>query len=198
MTIDGGLRRRLLSESVRVTILASLDRMGWFDAGRQHDPLNFAAKPNDWDEQVVPNTFSITLEDTHEDPSELGDVAVDDTITFFFDFYADSDALGRHVAWDVHAIVMGLATAAGRNAPVFDVYNLLAPTPSIFTQVDVEHCVVDQVDGDRRPWQAHWWFVRFDLLDDHADAYDDDPEAVTDWPDDLAHAWNLVQEVLGD
>lgn len=198
MTIDGGIRKRLISESVRVEILAGLDRMGWFDAPRQHEPLSFAAKPNDWDEHVSPNTFSITMEDTYEEPAEFGDVAVDDTITFFFDFYADSDALGRHVAWDVHSIVMGLAANAGRTGPVFDVYNLLLPTPAVFTQLDVEHCVVDQVDGDRKPWQAHWWFVRFDLLDDHADSYDDDEEVISDWSADLAHAWNLVQEVLGE
>lgn len=193
--ITGGLRTRYISDSVRVGIIAALEALGWFDDGRRHAPLEFAAKPEEWMEVVALNTFSITMEDLHEDESELGGVAVDDTHTFFFDFYAENDSLGRHLAWDVHDIAMGKFPSIGRHSPVFDLYDFQAATPAALHQLEVERVAVQKVDGFPRPWQRYWWTVRIDVIDDRAED-SELMDGVAEWDAELEHAWTLAREII--
>ena len=196
MTVDGGLRTRYISDSTRVTIIAALHQLGWFETGRRHQPLNFAPKPEEWQEEIVTNTFSITLEDQHDQESELGGVMIDDFHAVFFDFYAENGSLGRHLAWDVHDIVMGQMPSVGRHSPMIDVFDLQQATPSIIHRLDVERASVMRVDGFPRPWQRFWWSVRFDLLDDHGDSEDEIEDFGDIWDDSFQFAWTTVQAVI--
>lgn len=194
--ITGGLRTRYISDSVRVGIIAALEALGWFDAGRRHAPLEFAAKPEDWAEIVAPNTFSITMEDLYEDEAELGGVAVDDTHTFFFDVFAENDSVGRHLAWDVHDIAMGKYPSIGRHSAVFDLYDFQTATPAAFHQLEVERASVQKVDGFPRPWQRFWWTVRIDVLDDRSEEEAATMDGIAEWGADLEHAWTIAREII--
>lgn len=196
MTIVGGLRTRLISDSVRVAIVAALSGLGWFDPEREHLPLSFAPKPADWDDNVKWNTFSITAEDIDEHPSELGGRAVDDVTTFFVDFYAESHAVGQHFASDVAAIVAGRMPEVGRRDSVFDIYDLRLVDPVPFIQVDVERCAQDRSILTPRPWQQFWYYVRFDILDDHADEYGEPMDIFTDWNVDFSVARMMIRTAM--
>lgn len=196
MTIVGGLRTRFISDSVRIAIVAALSGLGWFDADREHLPLRFSPKPADWDDNVRWNTFSITAEGRDEYPSELGGRVVDDTTTFFVDFYAESHAVGQHFASDVAAIVAGRMPEVGRRDDVFDIYDLRLVNPVPFLQVIVERCAQDRAILTPRPWQQFWYYVRFDILDDHADEYGESTGVLSGWNAPFSAARAMIRTAL--
>lgn len=197
MTISGGRRARLIQDSVRLQIISALSELGWFDADRRHAPLRYRAKPADWAEEIARNTFSITMEDVDDSPSEMGDGTTDDLRVFYIDFYAENDSVGYHFVGDCRDIIDGRLPSIGRTGPVFDIYDFDLATPASFVQVDVERIVTDRVESQPRPWQQHWHFVRFDILDDHSDTYDGATlENISEWPGALTEAYELMQAGL--
>lgn len=197
----GGLRSRLIADSVRVAVIAGVSALGWFDGTvydtppgpRRHRPLNYVPRPASWDDSIYANAIAINADDIYDNASGLGG-DVEDTLEMWVDVFAESDQLGWQLAGDIRDLMLGKYPQYGRPGPVIDVYDLRQPTPAAFTQVDVVTAQIDRAEGEARQWQAHWFMVRIDLEDDYADEHAS-TLTTSDWSDDLDPAWQRIQDI---
>lgn len=197
----GGLRTRLVVDSTRLTVIAGLDALGWFDPTiydnppgvRRHRPLRYVPRPQNWQDPVYANAIAISTEDIYDEPLGLGG-DVEDTVQAYVDVFAESDTVGWHIAMDIRDIALGKIPGIGRTGPVIDAYDLRQATPVPFAQIEVADVRVDRAESDARQWQAHWIMVRLTLLDDYADEADA-THPTTAWQPDLAPAWGRIQAI---
>lgn len=171
-TYVGGLRARLVHDNVFDTIRGGLDDLGWFDAGRQHQPINVIAEPTAAATEVPLNTVSVSTSGTDGTDAEMGSNMIEDRTTFYVDIYGESDVLGKHLAYDVRDILRGKVPSIGRTRPVIDVRDLTSPANPTIAVCDVDDVIVDRSISFQQPWQRHWWVVRFDVVDPYGDEED--------------------------
>ncbi len=159
MPLSGGTRYRMTLESVAQNIQAFLATEGWFDPGRQHEPITVIDEfPDDKDEVAV-NTLAFSMGDTFTRPMELGSQAENLSIPMFCDFFAENDGLGRHLVGDIYQHVQTIKA--------FDVLDYDQATPT----VDFTVAVREETSEIRKPeravnaWQQHWFVCSF-LVED--------------------------------
>lgn len=194
----GGLRKRFVIDSARLTVIAGLEALGWFDptiydtppGARRHRPVRYIARPQRWDVAIEPNAVAISPEDDRDEPQGLGG-DVEDTIRCYVDVFAEDDSLGMHLAHDIRDLFIGnLGATTGQLDNWVDVYDLTQAVPTPFTRVEVDNVTVDAAASQAKTWQRHWWMVRFDLIDDYADEFT--PDAITDRWSQVHAAWERV------
>jgi hypothetical protein len=193
----GGLRTRFIIDSVRLTAIAGLEALGWFDptihdtppGARRHLPLHYIPRPAKWDQPIEPNSLAITSEGYSDDDSGLGgDVA--DRINLYADLYAQDDAFGWHLTRDLRDILLGKLPEIGCTGPVIDVYDFRQATPAPFTTVDVEEIIIDRAEGLARERHRNWFMTRIGIEDEHLD----DSQYSSSWAD-LRDAWERIQAI---
>lgn len=166
MTIHvGGLRSRLVKDSLYSMINDALTDLGWFSSGRQHAPIHFRSFPLHEEEEVDINSLALSDEDLVVVEQELGSIFSEHDWQFYLDFYAEDNALGIHMAHDLEAILTGRFPSIGRGESRFPVYDYTEATPSIFTYCEIEEVIVDRARGFPKPWQKFWYVVSFSVLD---------------------------------
>jgi len=171
MQYVGGLRARLIRQSVYMTINDALLTLDWFNPGRRHKPVTFVAYPVNPDTEVPFNTAALSDEDIFESEDEVGSQFAEHRWTFYVDFYAESDALGLHFQQDVRAILSGRMDAVGRNYPKVDVYDWTMATPPLIFTVQIENVVGDRAHDFPKRYQQHWYAVRFDVVDNYGNEF---------------------------
>lgn len=165
----GGLRARLIRESVYREIKRALTDLGWFDPGRRHLPVTFIDEPVQNRDQVEFNTAALSDETQSEVPDELGSNLAEHRWTFYVDFYGESAPLGTHFIHDVRDILGGRFPSLDRTGPKVDVYDWTQATPSYLFYVDIEGLLVDRAQNWPSPRLANWYMCRFDVVDNYAD-----------------------------
>lgn len=165
MTVAGGLRARLIRDSVYRMVYDSLEALGWFDAGRQHQAINFTGTETDQHAEIPMNTLALVDEDQSGLDLELGSQLAEFSWTFYLDFYAEDDVIGKHLIYDVRDIIEGRLTAIGRSRPNCVVLDYTLATPTEIFTVDFENVVVDRAHDFPKPWQRHWYACRFTVVD---------------------------------
>lgn len=168
MAYVGGLRARLISESLANMIHDSLEALGWFDAGRDHREINFRTVEYNPDQEIPLNTLIIADLDTTSSDEELGSRLSEFRWNFFVDFYGEDKAVALHMIRDVAAIVDGRMPSIGRHDPCFDVYDYTQATPSPIFTCEIENVDVDRAHDFPKPWQKYWYSCSFTVLDYHA------------------------------
>lgn len=168
-TIVGGLRARLIRDSLFHMLHDSLSSLGWFSANRRHQPLIFTGTDIDRLTEVPLNTLVLSDDNLTEVDFELGSNGVESTWTYYVDFYAEDDSVGKHLIHDVRDILGGRMSTIGRTHPVCPVYDYRQATPSLIFYVDLERIVVDRAHDFPKMWQKHWYACRFDVIDAYAD-----------------------------
>jgi hypothetical protein len=206
--IRGGLRARLILDSVRFAVISTLQQGGWFDptihdtppGTRRHEPFRYIPRPSDWAEDIRPNAIAVTPEDIADEPAGFGG-EVQDANEIYVDLFAQDDSLGWQVTFDIRDSLLG--KVHGGAGPQIDVYDFRQPTPAPFTTVDIDLVEVDRSQGEARSWQRHWFMMHLVLLDD----YDDEPpaepalrssvrgEGQPTWTSAARTAWERIQEV---
>lgn len=174
--IRGGLRSRLVIDSVRFAVISTLQQLGWFDPTiydnppgvRRHQPFRYISRPVDWSEDILPNAIAISAEDISDDDLGLGG-EVEDRIELYVDLFAQDDALGWQVIYDLRDSLLGKNPELGTLGPQIDVYDFRQPTPAPFTTVDVDTVRVDRSQNEARQWQRHWFMLRIIVEDDYDD-----------------------------
>lgn len=199
--IRGGLRSRLIIDSVRLAVLSTVQQGGWFDptvhdtppGSRRHQPFRYIPRPVDWSEDIHPNAIAISPEDTSDEPFGFGG-EVQDANEVYVDLFAQDDSLGWQVAYDIRDSLLG--KVGGAVGPQLDVYDFRQPTPAPFTTVDIDLLDVDRAQGDARAWQRHWFMVHMILLDEYSDEYPESVLATTStWTAIHQENWARIQEV---
>lgn len=157
-TLTGGLRDRMILESVLQFIKSDLSARGWFDTGRQHGPITVVDEYPD-DREVALNTLAISYGPTMQERAEMGSKAELHRQTIYVDFYAESDALGRHVIGDIYDNL-----AKNVLIPVYD-YSLATPVQDFSVEV-VDDSLEKSKPSSTNPWQRHWYILSFIIEDD--------------------------------
>ncbi len=70
--VVGGKRQRYIRESLYQLLKQNLAELGWFDAGRAHDPITFEPYGVDQESQIAINTVALSDENERETGWELG------------------------------------------------------------------------------------------------------------------------------
>ena len=159
MTLEGGLRDRMILESILHAIEDNMTTQGWFAAGRHHEPITIVDEyPND-DDEVAVNTIAFSMGNVYREIAELGSNATEVMIPLFIDIYAESDGLGRHVAGDIATFM--------QQQGGFPIYDYSLSTPSSSFSVNLEENSVQTVRPARaiNPWQRHWFTVTAVFVD---------------------------------
>ncbi len=161
--LEGGIRTRMILESVLRAIEADLTTRGWFSDG-EFAPITIIDEyPDDTDEVAI-NTIAVSLGESYTEPMELG--ARSETVTFpiFIDMFAESDGLGRHVVGDVYSYLM-----KNQRFTVYD-YREATPTEEFVVQY-VEHSgETRKPDRAVNAWQKHWHVCAFSVSDERSNA----------------------------
>jgi len=176
MTYVGGLRSRLVKESVYSLIYDGLDELGWFDTNREHEPVEMIPRPLDWNEEARPNLIALSEEDVDELEMELGSNLSEFYWDFYIDVYAEDGSIGMHLAGDIKDILQGRFTSiisVGPVIPVID-YTQTAATPIELFNVNVEEVSMSKVRRDApKAFQRNWWVIYFKVVDEYATELDD-------------------------
>lgn len=173
MAIVGGLRTRLIFDSIYNMINDSLTSLGWFGAGREHLPIQFLAEPVDEENEIALNTLALFAEDGSSLDIELGSNYATHNRNYYLDFYAENHALGEHLIYDVRDIIEGRMPSIGRIAPVASVYDYrVTPTPPEIFVVEFDFVQIDRAHDFIKPWQKHWWSCSFVMQDEYGDEND--------------------------
>jgi hypothetical protein len=166
VTIVGGLRLRLLRDSLHHLIDDALDERGWYDPDRQHRPVNFLAHPLPWNVPVEPNVISLEIQGTTVAEAETGSFLSTDTITAFVDIYAENDSFGVDISNDIRDILRGrLGQNEGGTVPLYDYRNATPPV--------IGHIAITDIRALRNSamaqelWQRHWFRVRCEIQDSY-------------------------------
>ena len=161
----GGLRKRLIRESLYQMLYESLALLGWFNGGRQHEPITFNSEPVNPEDSTPINTIALADENDIISEIELGSNFAEHTWTFYVDFFAERDSLGLHVSGDIQDILEGRINSIGRIDPIFSVYDISQATPPLLFTCQIDTVMRDKAVTWSKPHQKHWYSVRFDVLD---------------------------------
>lgn len=174
MTIVGGLRIRLLYDSLYNEIERALTALGWFDSGRRHLPINFIDEPIDESEEVSFNTLVLYAEDGDSLQEEMGSALAEHRRTFYLDFYAENTAVGEHMIFDLQAMLEGRMPSISRDTNYFTVYDYRQATPPAIATAEIgEDVIVDRAVVYNYPWQKNWFSCQFTVSDFYGTENDD-------------------------
>jgi hypothetical protein len=165
VTVIGGLRARLLHDSVMDTIKSGLGALGWFDPGRSHRPIEFFATPQEWDREITANSMVITARSRVTDWVEVGSNLSRDTVVIGVDIYGDTDSLVMHLSNDVRDLMRCRFPFGPENGSlaILD-FQMATPVPIGYAAIaDVR--VTRLRPQINRPFSQHWFGVDIELYD---------------------------------
>jgi len=163
-TLVGGLRDRMLLQSVMSDVVDDLTTRGWFNVSREHKAFTVVDEYPDDKDEVELNTISFSLGDSSSTVTELGSKAETIFVPIFVDFFAESDGLGRHVVGDVHEFV--------QKQGQFDVLDYRQPSPPVEYVVQLVDGTIERSKPTRavNSWQKHWHTVAFVVTEERSNA----------------------------
>lgn len=162
--LTGGLRDRMLLQSVMTDIVADLTARGWFGVGREHKAFTVVDEYPDDKDEVELNTIAFSLGDSNSTATELGSKAETIRVPLFVDMFAENDGLGRHVVGDIHEFV----AKQGQ----FDVLDYRDPSPPVEFTVQLVDGTIERSKPTRavNSWQKHWHMVAFVVTEERSNA----------------------------
>jgi hypothetical protein len=170
MTPIGGLRARLLHDSLQEAVKDGITALGWFDPGRSHRPIQFLNAPAAWDSEITANSMVVTARSRITDWVEVGSALSQDLVVMGVDIYGETDSFTSHIANDVRDLLRGrLPVGPQRGSLAILDYRMATPTP-------LGHAVITEVRVTRvrpqtnRPYSLFWFGVDVELLDTYYDS----------------------------
>lgn len=163
----GGLRYRLIQESLYRMIYGALDELNWFDGQPGRENVRMVPEPLPLQVEIPLNTIALVDLDLVDDEDELGSDLSEVRWTFYVDFYAANKSVGIHLINDVRDILKGKMSSIGRTAPNLEVYDFSLATPVPVFFCEIEDVVVDKSDQAPQPWLKNWYTCRFELVDSY-------------------------------
>jgi len=161
----GGLRARLIWDSLYEMLHDALDDLGWFDAGRQHSSINMISQPVSETIEIPLNTLTVVGEDITSEEIELGSLLSEHPWTFWVDFYAEDDVIGLHLIRDVKDILEGRMASISRGSPTLSVLDYTANTPSQIFVCDIENVEINRGRHTSAGVERAWYGCAFDVVD---------------------------------
>lgn len=166
MTIyAGGLRKRLIRDSVWHALDDALRDLGWYATVASRSPVRLLPEPVAQGTQVTFNSLALGDEDDVPEPLEMGSNLAEFSWDMFVDIYAENDSLSLHLGGDVAAILGGLLPSIGRGRPTIDVYDYTLATPVVIFTVQVESVRLDKAHDFPQPWMKNLRSCSFVVVD---------------------------------
>jgi hypothetical protein len=165
VTYAGGLRARLIRDSVWHTVDDALRALGWYESVASRADVVFVAEPVPQGTAIDFTTLALGDEDDVGEPAELGSGLTEFSWDMHVDVYAESDALSLHLARDVAAALAGRLPAIDRARPVIDVWDYTLATPVVIFAVAVESVRTDKANDFPQPWLRYWRSCSFVIVD---------------------------------
>lgn len=161
----GGLRHRLIKDSLSAMVKASLDDLGWFNDTSWFTKVNYVDSSIDPADNVPVNTVALTTEDFHTTEAELGSDLEQVRWECFVDIYAEDEATGLHLSGDILDILKGKMPNIGRIGSGFNVLDYTQdPSPFIF-RCDIEEVTKARVREWEKPHEKFWYVVGGWIID---------------------------------
>ena len=157
--LEGGLRDRMIHESVLQAIKADLTTRGWFDDGRHHDPSVLIDEYPEDEDRVEINTIAISMGDGDGLLVEMGSPMENHEQAMFVDIYAESDSLGRHIQGDIYEFLR-----KSEKIQVYD-YRETVPTEEFWAHIEEEDVVKRRGGTVNQAWKKHWYVIAFTVTD---------------------------------
>ena len=169
MTVNGGLRSRLILDSLYHLIDDSLNALGWYDSGRQHLPVSVTAEPINNNEEVPLNTIGVELDSSSDTDLEVGSNATIDDWLCYVDVYAENPAIGLELSNDIRDILRRQHPSINRDRAVLDVYDYRLATPTVLFTAFITNVRVDRARDWIQLWKQNWVSLSFTLSDEGGD-----------------------------
>lgn len=166
MPLYGGLRDRMIEQALREVINTGLTALGWFEAGRHHEPITFVAKMIDANTEVPVNTLALSGDPFDADLLEMGSSLAEERRTFYVDFFAESDALGKHLIGDVRDLLRGRMPHVGRDKPILEVYDVTSEDVTPAFICEIEGVRSESVRESNAAHKRSWYLCRFEVIDE--------------------------------
>jgi hypothetical protein len=166
----GGVRHRLVHDSVHAQVAQALNLLGWLDQGRYHKPINLVDKPTHWNVPVRPNTVALDFVGSDHFEAELGSRLTSEVIVSYVDVYAENDSLGAHLSGDIRDWLRGrLQATPGGTFPIYDYRQ--GATPPVIGFMDIRNVSsLRNAATNAEVWMRHWFRVRCEITDTYATA----------------------------
>lgn len=165
---EGGLRDRLVLESLVEMLRDTLGTLGWFDdvdpAVRL--PVNLTSKSYKADEEIPLNTIRVLYVDDDHDDIEIGSLASEDTRTCYVEVYAQDEAVLNHLRGDIVAILRGKHPGCGRTWNTLELTDWTLATPAQFGLAHLDRVRSERSRFFNRPWAEFWIGVRVDIVEE--------------------------------
>lgn len=159
MTVVGGLRARLLQDSLFAVVEGALDVLGWLDLERSHRPLRLQSEPPAWTQPVEPNTVTVQMASVDTDEVEVGSWLTTDTIVAYVNVYAENDAFGVDLTNDLRDVFRGRLPVPGTGS--FPIYDYRQATPPVVGYFAItETSALRNLSVSQEVWMRHWFRVR--------------------------------------
>lgn len=170
MTVVGGLRARLLHDSLQETIHDGLTSLGWFDVSRAHRPIQFLPEPVEWDREITANSMVVTARTRDTSWMEVGSNLSQDTIVMGVDIYGESDSFATHIANDVRDLLRG-RLPMGPQLGVLAIMDYRMATPAPIGAALIGTVATTRIRPQvNRPHTLFWFGVDVELLDTYYDS----------------------------
>jgi hypothetical protein len=171
-TPTGGLRLRLIADSIGNMIEDSLTQLGWLTPSLERSDVRFTTEQLDPNVQITPNTVGLSTDDELGEEVELGSGLMENRWDMYVDVFAENTDVGLHLAGDIRDIIRGKMSSIGRIAPICWVYDLRNATPDQLFYVEFEDVDMVRDKSWRQPKNRFWWTIHMVVLD----SYDTDED----------------------
>jgi hypothetical protein len=176
--LTGGVRARLVHDSVVSVITTGLTELGWLASTiydvppgtRQHRPVTVWSGMQSSDEPLAPNSVVVTTEGVTTEFFELGSILTDSAASMQIDAYVENDSLGTEITNDIRDILRGRVSAAAPRGmiPVRDFR--IADAPVMFCVSIYDLRVSRNPKIVEQQWIKHWFSITGDVHDAYYEA----------------------------
>jgi hypothetical protein len=161
----GGIRYRLIKDNLEMMLRDSLDSIGWFNSGRKHAPVSIIGESVNPHVEIKPNIISISTENMETTEWEMGSGLEEHRWDVYLDIFAESNAMGLHLAGDIQDVLKGKMPSIDRDRPILDVFDIRMATPVKIFTCQLENVQMARVRNWTDPWNEHWWALLVEVVD---------------------------------
>lgn len=174
VSYGGGVRSRLIYDSLWQVLNSSFTALGWFQptifstppGTKKYRPVTFLKTQQSWDEEVAPNTMAFVPENMTDRPWEIGSEFYENRWIFYLDIFGDNEDISLQLAGDAVDILRGKLTAIGRGfGPMVDICDWSQPG-----HYKIGYLYIENVTDTRAPTYSQRWMrylrtVRWEACD---------------------------------
>lgn len=167
--IVGGLRARLIRDSVLAHIRNGLEDLGWMEPGRRHRPIEVIYRPKSWDEVITPNLVALSADEESQPASaEMGSGLRVNSVNYELHLYTESESLGLDLSGDMEDWLRGRVGSSSR--PIVPLQDLRQATPPVFGYARINTDAMEiyrEATRYDKPWLVNWFILGFTVVDSY-------------------------------